>query len=94
MAASAEWVPVPDTPEQINAAARQCRRMVTKRTLLGAGVALVPVPGVGWVTDIGVPMKLIPDINRTFGLMPEHVEQLAPERRLVAYTTISARSSL
>jgi uncharacterized protein (DUF697 family) len=94
MAAPADWVLVPDTPEQIEAVARQCRRMVTKRALFGAGVALVPVPGVDWVTDIGILMKLIPDINQAFGLTPEQVERLSPDRRLVVYKAISAGGSL
>lgn len=89
-----EWVLVPDTPAQIEAVARQCRRLVTKRALVGAGVAMVPVPGVDWVTDIGILMKLIPEINRAFGLTPEQVERLAPDRRLVVYKAISAGSSL
>ena len=89
-----EWVVVPDTPQQIDAVARQCRRMVTKRALLGAGVALVPIPGVDWVTDIGILMKLIPDINRAFGLTPEQVERLSPDRRLVVYKAISAGGSM
>jgi len=89
-----DWVVVPDTPQQIDAVARQCRRMVTKRALLGAGVALVPVPGVDWVTDIGILMKLIPDINRAFGLTPEQVERLSPDRRLVVYKAISAGGSM
>src|SRR6185369_6204625 len=89
-----EWVVVPETPQQIDAVARQCRRLVTKRALLGAGVALVPVPGVDWVTDIGILMKLIPDINRAFGLTPEQVERLSPDRRLVVYKAISAGGSL
>jgi len=94
MAAPAEWVLVPDTPEAIDAAAKQCRRLVTRRALIGAGVALVPVPGVDWVTDIGILMKLIPEINRAFGLTPEQVERLAPDRRLVVYKAISAGGSL
>ncbi len=94
MAVQAEWVLVPDTPEQIEAVARQCRRLVTKRALFGAGVALVPVPGVDWVTDVGILMKLIPEINRAFGLTPEQVERLSPDRRLVVYKAISAGSSL
>ena len=89
-----DWVLVPDTPEQIEAVARQCRRMVNRRALVGAGVALVPVPGVDWVTDIGILMKLIPAINRAFGLTPEQVERLAPDRRLVVYKAISAGGSL
>lgn len=88
------WVLVPDTPEDIEAVARQCRRMVTKRALLGAGVAMVPIPGVDWVTDVGILMKLIPDINRAFGLTPEQVERLAPDRRVVVYKAISAGSGL
>jgi uncharacterized protein (DUF697 family) len=89
-----EWVLVPDTPTQIEAVARHCRRLVTRRALVGAGVAMVPVPGVDWVTDIGILMKLIPEINRAFGLTPEQVERLAPDRRLVVYKAISAGGSL
>jgi uncharacterized protein (DUF697 family) len=94
MAVAVEWVLVPDTPEQIDAVARQCRRLVTRRALLGAGVAMVPVPGLDWVTDIGILLKLIPDINRAFGLTPEQVERLSPDRRLVVYKAISAGGSL
>ena len=94
MAKSAEWVLVPDTPAQIEVVARQCRRLVTRRALVGAGVAMVPIPGIDWVTDIGILIKLIPEINRAFGLTPEQVERLAPDRRLVVYKAISAGGSL
>jgi len=94
MAAAVEWVLVPDTPEQIETVARQCRRMVTRRALIGAGVAMVPVPGVDWLTDIGILLKLIPDINRAFGLTPEQVERLAPDRRTAVYKAISAGGSV
>ena len=94
MAVAAEWVLVPDTPQQIEAVARQCRRLVTRRALFGAGVAMVPVPGIDWVTDIGILLKLIPDINRAFGLTSEQVERLSPDRRLVVYRAISAGGSL
>jgi len=90
----AEWVIVPGTAQQIEAVVRQCRRLVTKRALLAAGVAAVPIPGVDWVTDIAVLMKLIPEINQAFGLTPEQVERLAPDRRVVVYKTISAGGGL
>jgi uncharacterized protein (DUF697 family) len=92
--AKAEWVLVPDSPAQIDAVAKQCRRLVTRRALVGAGVAMVPVPGVDWITDIGILLKLIPEINRAFGLTPEQVERLSPDRRLVVYKAISAGGSL
>ena len=86
----ADWVVVPDTPQEIDAVVKHCRRLVTKRAMVAAGVSMVPIPGVDWVTDVAVLMKLIPEINRAFGLTPEQVERLAPDRRLVVYKTISA----
>ena len=89
-----DWVVVPDTPADIEAVARQCRRMVTKRALLAAGVAVVPIPGIDWITDVGVLVKLIPDINRAFGLTPDQIERLAPDRKVVVYKAISAGGSM
>jgi uncharacterized protein (DUF697 family) len=81
---------VPANESEIDAVVRHCRRLVNRRALVAAGVAVVPVPGVDWVTDVAMLMKLIPDINRAFGLTPEQVEQLSPDRRVVVYKAISA----
>ena len=94
MSPSIEWVVVPDTPTEIEAVVRQCRRLVNKRALLAAGVAVVPIPGVDWVTDVAVLLRLIPEINRAFGLTPEQVERLAPDRRLAVYKAVSAGGGL
>jgi uncharacterized protein (DUF697 family) len=85
-----EWAVVPATGREIDAVARYCRRLVNRRALVAAGVAVVPVPGVDWVTDVAVLMRLIPDINQAFGLTPEQIERLAPDRRVVVYKAISA----
>ena len=61
---------------------------------MAAGVAVIPLPGIDWLTDVGVLLKLIPDINRAFGLSPEQVERLSPDRRLVVYKSLSAGGSL
>ena len=94
MGQATEWVVVPDSPKEVEAVVRQCRRMVNKRALVAAGVAVVPIPGVDWVTDVAVLLKLIPEINRAFGLTPEQIERLAPDRRLVVYKAISAGSGM
>jgi len=94
MGKTAEWVLVPDTPQQIDDVAKQCRRMVHRKALIAAGVAVVPIPGIDWLTDVGVLVKLIPAINRAFGLTPEQVERLAPDRRIVVYKAISAGGSM
>ncbi len=85
-----DWTVVPATSREIDAVVRHCRGLVSRRALLAAGVAVVPIPGVDWVTDVAVLMRLIPDINRAFGLTPEQVERLSPDRRVVVYKAISA----
>jgi uncharacterized protein (DUF697 family) len=72
------------------AIARRCRKLVSKRAMLAAGIAMVPVPGLDWLTDVGVLIKLLPEINRAFGLSPEQIERLAPDRQVVVYKAISA----
>ena len=94
MAERAQWTVVPDTPEDVAAVVRQCRRLVTQRALLAAGVAAVPVPGLDWLTDIGVLLKVIPEINQKFGLTPEQIERLAPDRQVAVFKAISAGGSL
>jgi uncharacterized protein (DUF697 family) len=76
------------------AIARRCRRRVTQRALMAAGVSMVPVPGLDWLTDIGVLIKLLPEINRAFGLTPEQIEAMAPDRKLVVYKAISSGGGL
>lgn len=85
-----EQVSMPQDPPAIEAAIRRCRRLVTQRSLFAAGVSIVPLPGLDWVTDVATLVKLIPEINRAFGLTPEQVERLAPDRRVAVYRAISA----
>lgn len=84
----------PDIPPHLEAAVLHCRKLVRKRALMAAGVAAVPVPGLDWATDIGILMRLIPQINMAFGLAPEQIERLAPERRAVVLKAVSAGGSL
>lgn len=81
-------------PRRIDDIARDCRRRVNQRALLAAGVAIVPVPGLDWLADVSVLMKLIPEINRAFGLSPDQVARLSPDRRVVVYKALSAGGSL
>ena len=90
----ADKVDTVDAVDGVDAIAKRCRQRVHQRALLAAGVAMIPVPGLDWVTDVGVLIKLLPDINQAFGLAPEQIERLAPERRLVVYKAISAGGGL
>ncbi|RVT50358.1 hypothetical protein [Rubrivivax albus] len=84
----------PPLPPEVEAIVRRCRRMVSQRALLAAGVATVPVPGLDWVTDVGILIKLLPKINEAFGLSPDQVERLSPERRMVVYKAISTGGAM
>jgi uncharacterized protein (DUF697 family) len=84
--------PPPD--DDVQRVVERCRRMVGQRALLAAGVAAVPVPGLDWVTDVGVLVRLLPKINEAFGLSAAQVERLAPERQLVVYKALSTGGAL
>ena len=91
---ASHWAVVPATAQAIDAVVRHCRRLVGRRALVAAGVSVVPVPGIDWVTDVAVLLRLIPDINHAFGLTPEQIERLAPDRQVVVYKAISAAGGL
>lgn len=84
----------PPIDDAIARTAQRCRALVKRRALFAAGVAMVPVPGVDWITDVGLLVKLLPEISAAFGLSAAQVERLAPDRRLMVYKAISAGSSM
>ncbi len=58
---------------------RECRRMVTRRSLAAAGAAVVPIPGADVVADIGLLATMLPSISEAFQLDHDSVEKLDPE---------------
>jgi uncharacterized protein (DUF697 family) len=88
------WEVVDGDGADLQAVAARCRKKVSKRALLAAGVAMVPLPGLDWATDLGILMRLLPQISAEFGLTPEQVERLSPDRRIVVYKVISATGGM
>jgi uncharacterized protein (DUF697 family) len=80
----------PAAADPVETIVQRCRKLVHQRALFAAGVAAVPVPGLDWVTDVGILVKLLPRISMEFGLAPAQIERLAPDRRIVVYKAISA----
>lgn len=62
-------------------AVKRSRKMLHKRALLAGAVSAVPVPGLDWAVDAAMLSKLIPEINREFGLTPEQLDSLNPKKR-------------
>jgi uncharacterized protein (DUF697 family) len=89
-----DWKVVPTSARDIEAVARECRRMVAKRAMVAAGVSMVPIPGLDWLTDVAVLVKLLPSINEAFGLSAEQIARLAPDRQVVVFKALSAGGSM
>ncbi len=67
------------TQAELEAVRADCRKLVRSRSLMSAGVAVVPVPALDVLTDFGILRKLLPEISRRFGLDAEQVAALDPQ---------------
>ena len=65
----------------LEAAVKRGRKLLNKRALVAAVASAVPLPGLDWVVDAALLSKMIPAINKEFGLAPEQIDQLDPKKR-------------
>ncbi len=65
----------------LEAAVKRSRKLLNKRALVAAAASAVPVPGLDWAVDAALLSKLIPEINKEFGLTPDQLDQLDPKKR-------------
>lgn len=72
---------------------KDCQRLVRRVSWVSAGAAVVPVPLFDVVFDVGVLIKVIPDINQRFGLEPEQIEQMSEETRIQVWKRRAERGS-
>lgn len=63
------------------AAVTRSRKLLNKRAMVAAAASAVPVPGLDWAVDAAMLSRLIPEINREFGLTPQQLDQLDPKKR-------------
>jgi hypothetical protein len=69
------------TDPHLQAAVQRSRKLLNKRALVAAAASAVPIPGLDWAVDAALLSKLIPEINREFGLTPEQLDKLDPGKR-------------
>ncbi len=63
------------------AAVKRSRKLLNKRAVVAAAASAVPVPGLDWMVDAAMLSKLIPEINKEFGLTPQQLDRLEPKKR-------------
>ncbi len=71
----------------------ECRRLVTRRASLSAGVAVVPLPGLDVGSDVVILLKLLPRINERFGLTPAQIDALDTETKRIVMMFIGSVGS-
>jgi hypothetical protein len=65
----------------LEAAVKRSRKLLNKRAMVAAAASAMPVPGLDWMVDAAMLSKLIPEINREFGLTPAQLDGLDSKKR-------------
>ncbi len=63
------------------AAVKRSRKLLNRRAMVAAAASAVPVPGLDWMVDAAMLSRLILEINQEFGLTPQQLDQLEPNKR-------------
>lgn len=92
--ADGELLALPRNQTELDESIRRSKALVTRRAALASAASLVPIPGLDIAVDITAVMKMIPEINREFGLTPEQIERLSPGRQLIVYKSVVAIGSM
>ena len=68
------------TDSPIDAAVARAQRLLHRRALVAAVASTVPVPGLDWAVDAALLARLLPKISAEFGLTPQQLDQLDPQK--------------
>lgn len=69
----------------------ECLEQVKKRSYVSAGVAVIPVPFLDVVIDVGMLSLLIPEINSRFGLAPDQISVYDPATKKIHWNELRKR---
>ncbi len=69
----------------------ECLALVKKRAYVSAGAAVVPVPFLDVVIDIGILSQLLPEVNARFGLAPEQISVYDTKTKQVQWRELRKR---
>jgi hypothetical protein len=85
-----ELLVMPRNGGELAAARQRARRRLTRTAAMASAASVIPLPGIDIAVDAAALIKLIPEINRDFGLTPAQIEQLSPNKQLIVYKAIVA----
>ncbi|WP_027995086.1 hypothetical protein [Simplicispira psychrophila] len=70
----------PPTDSPIDAAVLRAQHLLHRRAMVAAVASTVPVPGLDWAVDAALLARLLPKISAEFGLTPQQLNQLDPQK--------------
>ncbi|WP_332815205.1 hypothetical protein [Ramlibacter sp.] len=73
---------------------RACRKLLSRRALMGAAASAVPIPGLDWAADAALLTRLLPEINSAFGLTPDQLARLPHHKRDQVQKAVAAVGSV
>lgn len=85
---------IPDSIDptlNIDAIRTECLDLVKNRAYFSAGVAVIPVPFLDVVIDVGILSQLIPEINTRFGLAPDQISVYDPKTKEIHWKELRKR---
>ena len=85
---------IPDSIDptlNLEAVRAECLELVKKRAYFSAGAAVIPVPFLDVVIDVGILSQLIPEINARFGLAPEQISVYDPKTKEIHWSELRKR---
>ncbi len=80
----------PRSKEEIEAARKECEKMLTKRALASAAAGLVPFIGPDITADMALLLDLLPKINKRFGFSPDQINSFDEKTKVVVYQLVKA----
>ena len=83
-----ELLALPRNAHEVDLAKKRSRARLTKTAALASAASIIPLPGIDIAVDAAALIKLIPEINREFGLTPAQIEQLSPNKQFIIYKAI------
>lgn len=69
----------------------ECLELIKKRAYVSAGAAVIPVPFLDVLIDVGILSQLLPEINARFGLAPEQISVFDPKTKQVQWNELRKR---
>lgn len=92
--AEPELLALPRNKAELDDAVKRAKSAVTRRAAFASAASLVPIPGLDIAVDIAAVMRMIPEINKEFGLTPEQISRLSSAKQLMVYKSIVAIGSV